>query len=1017
MRSTDALGYSLGVSAAERLTREWRKTLRLLSGMASSHLQPDVISFSSAISSCERAAAWQHAVRVFDQMLQAQIQADALSYSAVISACEKGGHWQHALIFSINASSTEKEKIPSDVLSSCAEGTVATGGGDSERETEILMSKDVEAACKPRSLKAEPVYKTVLMCPPSSSRPKLPNYQNLTPWVRIFFFAHTYYAYIYTFYMFVFAFYKGYALYYPQNRKIWEIVGEPSDVGVMHELLFALLGYTGGLVVETPEGFTLAPQSFITEGERQLLEKTLKVGFYCKKLSDFTATLRRRHFANAGTETTSPGHYAYGLAVRIESALEKFREKVLELEDEVLEKPSLPLAYLLAKLEEDTVLLGVLHRLMTQVTTRSLRGAALLDLLWQAVACAGGPSLQRCLAEQLEGAGQVWVNQLVAWMVYGRLADPDHEFFVQRLDTSDQRSDLSLPGEALQEWHHLFQLREEAVPRTVITRNAAEKVLFTGKAVRVLIRSHCWSGQEEHLQRHVDTLRSCFSCKSPCNVLERCIGELKENANAQLLELLKRSRLVQTLQAMKGFYLLGYGAFYQMPGSLSVDLHSFDDENVKVMGGRLENGLVLMSPRSMVWLQTKVRISSSFQHVFNFQLRPKHRGGSAASTASRAFGEYGTRLALCFQPNRRLQERGFRGEWAGRMAAVDFRAEIVEPLETWRSLGECLAVEVTYCVLPHLQHRASAESTAEVTVSIFTASGEQKAAQLATTTLSMPDVQPMIHMVRVWYDSEKGQLEVFFGSDAVTPCCSCQLDLKHFSLEMGCSYVGLCCLPLELAHNEPFVRIMTWRHQTKERLDFEEQTAMVTFSDLTLSYQVPWPLPLIITQSCLQRYNRFFQQLLTYRRTALDLQRFRLDGTSSVETARARWAFKAQLQFFWSQVLQYFLQDVVEASHQKLMDAVAASQTFDEVTRAHEEFMSTVSTHLFLKAPELHKDRLKREAFFLSYRMQEEFVESVKAVISMMQSIHRHGRVMPLLEQLLARLEYNGYFETESLLS
>ncbi|CAK9078997.1 unnamed protein product [Durusdinium trenchii] len=57
----------------------------------------------------------------------------------------------------------------------------------------------------------QPVYKTVLMCPPSSSRPKLPNYQNLTPWVRIFFFAHTYYAYIYTFYMFVFAFYKGYA--------------------------------------------------------------------------------------------------------------------------------------------------------------------------------------------------------------------------------------------------------------------------------------------------------------------------------------------------------------------------------------------------------------------------------------------------------------------------------------------------------------------------------------------------------------------------------------------------------------------------------------------------------------------------------------------------------------------------------------------------------------------------------------------------------------------------------------
>ncbi|CAK9059789.1 unnamed protein product [Durusdinium trenchii] len=113
------------------------------------------------------------------------------------------------------------------------------------------MSKDVEAACKPRSLKAEPVYKTVLMCPPSSSRPKLPNYQNLTPWVRIFFFAHTYYAYIYTFYMFVFAFYKGYALYYPQNRKIWEIVGIMMLPCVQHlRFFFGHWGLELGLVYD-----------------------------------------------------------------------------------------------------------------------------------------------------------------------------------------------------------------------------------------------------------------------------------------------------------------------------------------------------------------------------------------------------------------------------------------------------------------------------------------------------------------------------------------------------------------------------------------------------------------------------------------------------------------------------------------------------------------------------------------------------------------------------------------------
>lgn len=86
-----------------------------------------------------------------------------------------------------------------------------------------------------------------------------------------------------------------------------------------------------------PPSYTRAIAPFGSALALRVFPCLLQVGFYCKKLSDFTATLRRRHFANAGTETTSPGHYAYGLAVRIESALEKFREKVLELEDEVLE--------------------------------------------------------------------------------------------------------------------------------------------------------------------------------------------------------------------------------------------------------------------------------------------------------------------------------------------------------------------------------------------------------------------------------------------------------------------------------------------------------------------------------------------------------------------------------------------------------------------------------------------------------------------------------------------------------
>lgn len=61
--------------------------------------------------------------------------------------------------------------------------------------------------------------------------------------------------------------------------------------------------------------------------------------------------------------------------------------------------------------------------------------------------------------------------------------------------------------------------------------------------------------------RGVPNVRGIFSQRSRYTVTQPRVatlrssllsGELKENANAQLLELLKRSRLVQTLQAMKG---------------------------------------------------------------------------------------------------------------------------------------------------------------------------------------------------------------------------------------------------------------------------------------------------------------------------------------------------------------------------------------------------------------------------------------------------------------------------------
>ncbi|CAE7279376.1 GCP4, partial [Symbiodinium natans] len=234
----------------------------------------------------------------------------------------------------------------------------------------------------------------------------------------------------------------------------------------------------------------------------------------------------------------------------------------------------------------------MLHRVVTQVAARPFHGGALLDVLWKAASHhMGAGDLYRCLWSAVCSVGNVLANQLVAWMVYGRIADPDGEFFVRRVGERrpwqpgaalcGRAEDLSQPMTALaaqREWQSLFVLRPEAIPKNIVTMETAKRVLFAGKAVRVLMRGNRWLRRTDDswesslqgnldpatLQNEVDFLRSCFMAKSPALVVEQSVERIRNGVAIQLRNLIvDEAELCQHLAAMKGFYLLGYGAFYQ----------------------------------------------------------------------------------------------------------------------------------------------------------------------------------------------------------------------------------------------------------------------------------------------------------------------------------------------------------------------------------------------------------------------------------------------------------------------
>ena len=91
--------YNAMISACEKARggAEWQCAIELLDEMTERGIEPDVISYSAAISACEKGGEWQRALELLDAIRRRGLAPNVISYSAAISACEKGGEWRRAL--------------------------------------------------------------------------------------------------------------------------------------------------------------------------------------------------------------------------------------------------------------------------------------------------------------------------------------------------------------------------------------------------------------------------------------------------------------------------------------------------------------------------------------------------------------------------------------------------------------------------------------------------------------------------------------------------------------------------------------------------------------------------------------------------------------------------------------------------------------------------------------------------------------------------------------------------------
>ena len=107
--------------------------MQLLGEMWRSRLEPNVISYSSATSACEKGQQWEQALSLLPEMQSSRLEPDVISYSSAISACEVCGR-------SADSLQLWRRLLDADVIPDVATFNAAVGVLEVELQRECFSS-------------------------------------------------------------------------------------------------------------------------------------------------------------------------------------------------------------------------------------------------------------------------------------------------------------------------------------------------------------------------------------------------------------------------------------------------------------------------------------------------------------------------------------------------------------------------------------------------------------------------------------------------------------------------------------------------------------------------------------------------------------------------------------------------------------------------------------------------------------------------------------------------------------
>ncbi|XP_044746717.1 gamma-tubulin complex component 4 [Coccinella septempunctata] len=374
---------------------------------------------------------------------------------------------------------------------------------------------------------------------------------------------------------------------------------------MIHEILFQIFNkpnLTKNDFIHYSNLFEL--QEFLHPAEKNLIQKIQEVPFKYHKIEEFIKIVDNKVYKqkvnnseDSESENAYKGLYIKDFAYGMHKALEPYRKEVVELENNYLKNPQLPLTYILSTVDKYGVLFDDLNSMIEVIIADNLYGCLLIGRL-QKYLYSGNEMTSNAATIIIKTINITFFHQLSNWIIYGEIVDAYDEFFIRdencpdpnflyaELDDSNastmKRMSVRKPTVV-----NKFSINWKMVP-IFINEDIVESILFMGRIIWILKNNpqkktdefnfmdserDFWDGKEMDFSTKIESLQNqTFSDFEFAQIIEECRLKLTKFMLSLMLE---EGNIKKHLHLIRDYYALGRGELFQQ-FITAVENHSGD---------------------------------------------------------------------------------------------------------------------------------------------------------------------------------------------------------------------------------------------------------------------------------------------------------------------------------------------------------------------------------------------------------------------------------------------------------